>query len=59
MFRYQIVNALVSDYKVMINAEKCKANMVTMSSVFPHGETDVQRYIDTVNAGLQSVCADL
>jgi len=59
LFRYQIFNAVVSDYKVMINAEKCKANMVPMSSVCPQGDTDMQRCIDTANAGLLSVCADL
>ena len=43
-------NAVVSGFKVMINA---------MSSVCPQGDKDVQGCIDTVNEGLQSLCADL
>ena len=32
---------VVSDFKVMINAAKCKANTVTVSSVCPQGDKDV------------------
>ena len=49
----KVFNAVVSDFKVIINAEKCKANMITMSSVCQQSDTDVQRCIDTVNAALK------
>jgi hypothetical protein len=52
-------NAIVSDFKVMINAAKRKANTVTVASVCPRGISEVQENIDTVNAGLQSLCSDL
>ena len=52
-------NAVVSDFKVIINAAKCKANMITMSSVCPQGDTDLQKCIDTVNAALKCFCADI
>ena len=52
-------SVIVDKYKELVNICKEKASSVTVSSICPRGSNvEVKSQIDSVNAGLQVICAD-
>ena len=52
-------SSIVDEYRSLVRVSKSKAKSVTVSSVCPRDiSSDVKKYIESVNAGLQVMCTE-